>query len=99
MNGGPEMRSFFSLATVLASCSSVCFAQDQPHDVPISKLGSAYRLIGDLHEPLGTVVTVQGLLVVGHSKAQSSSPLLRIQRINSRFVQESIEINLSAMAG
>jgi len=66
--------------------------QDKPQDVPLANLGDKFRLIGKLGEPLGTVVTVQGVVVEGPFKGFEGGPNLRIQRIDGRATQEDIQI-------
>ena len=67
-------------------------AQDKPIDVPIGS--DKYRLIGKLNEPLGTVLTLQGVVVDGPYKGYEGGPNLRVQRINGRATQEDIQIKL-----
>src|SRR5581483_2349526 len=67
--------------------------EDKPTDVPIGS--GKYRLIGKLHEPLGTVLTLQGVVVDGPSKGYEDGPNIRVQRINGRATQEGIRIKLT----
>src|SRR5262245_5454433 len=67
-------------------------AQDKPIDVPIAS--AKYRLIGNLHEPLGTVRTLQGVVVDGPYKGYEDGPNIRVQRINGRATQEDIQIKV-----
>src|SRR5262245_60488391 len=87
------MRFLLSIASALALAGSPMLrAEDKPVDVP---LGSAkYRLIGKLHEPLGTVLTLQGVAVEGPFKGTEGGPTLRVQRINGRATQEDLRIKL-----
>jgi hypothetical protein len=68
-------------------------AQHKPIEVAIGS--DKYRLIGKLHEPLGTVLTLQGVIVEGPSKGSEGGPNIRVQRINGRATQEDIQIKLN----
>lgn len=89
------LRIEFSSVALLAISISL-HAQVKPIDVPVSKLGTKYRLLGKLQKPLGTVVTVQGLVVDGPFKGHEGGPNIRIQRIDGRATQEHIQIKLNA---
>jgi len=69
-------------------------AGDKPRDVPLSKVGTEYRLIGKLHEPLGTVMTVQGVIVHGDMKIDAGKHLILVQRIDGRATQEDLTIEV-----
>jgi hypothetical protein len=73
---------------------SMATAADPPRDVPVSKLDTESRPIGQFGQPLGKVVTVQGVIVKGFSKSDVGKYLIRVQRINGRATQEHIEIRL-----
>lgn len=66
----------------------------KPVDVPVSKLGDKFRLVGKLGVELGEVVTVQGFVVDGPSKGYEGGPNLRVQRINGKATQQDIQIRL-----
>src|SRR5262245_52736137 len=78
---------------VLGSVSSAV-GQEKPIDVPVSDLGSRFRLVGKLHIPLGEVVAVQGVIAEGPFKGYEGGPNLRVQRINGRATQEDIQIKV-----
>jgi len=67
-------------------------AQEKPIDVPIGS--DKYRLIGRLHEPFGTVLRLQGVVLDAKCKG-ANGPIIRIQRINDRATQEDIQIELA----
>ena len=69
--------------------------QGKVQDVPLPKLESEYRIIPRLREPLGSVVTVQGVVVEGSSKGYEDGPNLRVQRINGRPIQDDIQIRIA----
>ena len=89
------MKSVLSSIAFLLSCSAI--ADDKKHDIPISKLGTEYRLIGKLGVPLGSVVTVQGIVVEGPHKGSEDGPNIRIQRVNGRSTQDDIQIKLDEL--
>jgi len=89
------MRGYHCLLAVLFSVGPATRAQEKPIDVPLSQIGSKYRLIGKLHEPLGTVVTLQGVIVEGPSKGYEGGPNICVRRINGLATQEDIQIKLS----
>ena len=81
-------------AIVLASLAANCFGAE-PQNVPISQLGSGFRLVGKLHVPLGDVVTLQGVVVEGPFKGYEGGFNLRVQRIQGKATQEDIQIAIS----
>ena len=89
------MARFLVFAILIDFISSLAVAQDNPLDIPISGESSKFRLIGKLNEPLGTVVTVQGIVVEGPFKGYEGGPNLRVQRINGKATQEHIQIRLA----
>lgn len=76
-----------------AQTTTACFPPT-PIDVPVSKPSSEFRLIGRLGEPLGSLVTVQGIIVEGPFKGFRGGPNLLIQRINGRATQTDIRLPL-----
>jgi hypothetical protein len=86
------VRPWFVLAALSLSGGPAARAAEKPQDVPVSKLGGAYRLIGTLGQPLGTAVTVQGVYVENGRKGPESGPSVVVQRINGRATQEHIQI-------
>src|SRR5262245_182035 len=89
------MARFLVFTILISFLSPSSIAQDKPLDVPISNTSPKVRLIGKLHEPLGTVVTVQGIVVEGPFKGYEGGPNLRVQRINGKATQEHIQIRLA----
>lgn len=90
------MKAGLCCLLVLTVAATMAWAQEKPIDVPISSDGkSPFRLVGKLHEPLGTVLTVQGVLVRNSSRSTEWVPIFLVQRINSRATQEQIQIPLS----
>src|SRR5262245_44623030 len=86
------MRWPVSIACVLTlTAVAELRAQDKPIDVPIGS--DKYRLIGRLHEPFGTVLTLQGVVLDANCKG-ANGPNIRVQRINDRATQEDIQIRL-----
>jgi hypothetical protein len=72
-------------------------AGDKPIDVPIES--PQFRLIGRLGEPLGKVLTLQGVVIDGPSKGYEGGPNLRVQRINGRATLDDILIKLQVLFG
>ena len=66
----------------------------EPQNFPVGKLGEDFQLIGELHVPLGTVVTVTGVIVKGENKGYEGGMNLRVQRIQGRYYQEGIQVVL-----
>ncbi len=85
--------------TAVASTAYAQPAHSPPVDVPIQQLGGAFRLIGKLGLPLGTVVRIQGIVVSGPSKGYDDGPNLLVQRIDDRFIMENIRIKLEPYFG
>jgi hypothetical protein len=79
----------FSLAL-----SSFASFGDEPQNVPIEKLGQEFELVGKLHAPLGTVVSVVGVAVEGPFKGYEGGPNLRVRRIQGKYYQKDIQIVL-----
>ena len=52
-------------------------------------------VMGALGAPVGTVLTVQGVVVESPIKGIETGPNLRIQRINGRATQDDIQLRLS----
>jgi hypothetical protein len=99
MNGFMLARRLLALITMhaLASCAAaqqpagdVTPAAPPPIAVPTSELGRGYQLVGMLHQPLGRVLTVQGVVAGGRSKGDSGDPHLRVQRIDGVATQEDL---------
>src|SRR3954449_7819755 len=84
---------YLSLAIGLLIVSTAA-AADPPRDVSVFGTGTEFRLVGELHEPFGTVMTVQGYIVKRSDKGDEGKQLIRVQRINGRATQEGIEIRL-----
>lgn len=69
-------------------------AEEKLIGVPITELGNKYQLLGRLEIPLGTMVTVQGVVAQGPFKGFEGGPILLVQRINRQATQKDIRINL-----
>ncbi len=86
----------------LLSCGFAPLAQAQqpvPVPVPVDELGKGFQLIGKLRAPLGEIVKVEGVVVPGPSKGYEDGPNLRVQRIQGRYTQEIIQIDLESPFG
>lgn len=68
---------------------------DEPQNLPIQKLGEDFKLVGKLHVPLGSLISVSGVVVEGPFKGYEGGPNLRVQEIQGRYCQEDIQIDLS----
>ena len=71
----------------------------EPENIPLSRLGKDYQLVGRLHVPLRKVVTLEGVVFMGAFKSCESGPNLRVQKINGRATQEDIQIALRPLMG
>jgi hypothetical protein len=91
-----EMRTAIAIAAVLVYLAtySPVRADEAVIGVPVTDLGKGHKLIGNLHEPLGTVVKVQGIVVDGPFKGFEGGPNIRVQRINGKATQEDIQLPL-----
>jgi hypothetical protein len=90
------VRPCFVLAALSLCGGPVARAAEKPHDVPVSKLGGEYRLVGVLGQPLGTAVTVQGVYESLPGKGHETGPNVVVQRINGRATQEHLQIRVAA---
>jgi hypothetical protein len=67
--------------------------------IPAASIGSTCRVLGQTGEPMGTMVTVDGVVVEGgRCKGDSSEPVLQVRKINGRASQECIEIHIRPYA-
>jgi hypothetical protein len=81
---------------VCAVCWTLVSQGAELQNVPVAQLGKAYRLVGKLHVPLGTVVQVEGVVIDGLFKGYEGGPNLRAQRIQGQATQEDIQIPMRA---
>jgi len=88
------MRHPLGLALLLLIATAL-LAGDKPRDEPPAKAGAEYRLTSMLHEPFGTVLTVQGVIVAENLKEYQGTPFIRVQRINGRATQKLIQVKLA----
>jgi len=79
--------------------SNFCFSQDIEHQVQITNPKEQLKLIGQLGKPLGTTLTVQGVIVDISSKGYRSGLNLTVQKINDSSIQQLITIPLSPYFG
>lgn len=79
--------------------NNFCFSQDSGYQVHILNLKEQEKLIGELGKPLGTMLTVQGILVDKLSKGYNGGLNLTVQNINDSSIQELITIPLSPYFG
>lgn len=68
-------------------------------DIPVDKLNAGYQLLGKTGRPLGTVVTIQGVIGRGDRKGYEGVKRLRIERVDNLASQEGSEITLKAYQG
>jgi hypothetical protein len=90
---GLHLTKYLPLMILLLNCFSSLPAEE-PQNIPVDQLGKKYQLVGLLHEPLGKVITVVGVVVEGPYKGYEGGPNLRPQRIQGRATQEDIQIRL-----
>ena len=84
-------KILYPVLLLLLTSVTTSFAEKEPQNIPIAKLGDQYQLIGKLHIPLGKVVTIEGVVVEGLDRYEDG-PNLRVQRIQGRATQEDIQI-------
>ena len=77
-------------ASLLAILTANCFG-GEAQNIPISRLGSDFHLVGKLHVPLGDIVTIEGVVVEGRFKGYEGGFNLRVQRIQGVATQEDIQ--------
>jgi hypothetical protein len=76
-----------------------CFSQHIEHQVLITNPQEQVKLIGQLGKPLGTTLTVQGIITEISSKGYRSGLNLTVQKINDSSIQELITVPLSPYFG
>lgn len=79
--------------------SNSCFSQDIGHQIQITNPKEQVKLIGQLGKPLGTTLTVQGIVIEISSKGYNDGLNLRVLSINDSSIQELITIPLSPYFG
>lgn len=78
---------------ILPLLSWACFAIGEDiRNIPISKLGERYQLIGKLNVPLGQVVKVTGVAVFEEGKGYEVGPNIYVQKVNNIATQKDIKI-------
>lgn len=60
--------------------------------IDVREIGRSTQLVGKLHEPLGKVIELEGVVVEGPFKGYEGGPNLRVQRIAGRITQEDTQI-------
>lgn len=88
-------RTLLKLLLVHVLCVGTFLRAAEPQNVPIEQLGKTFQLVGQLQEPLGDVIRVEGVVVEGPIKGNEGGPNLRVQRIQGRAIQRDIQIPLS----
>ena len=79
-------------AMVFAATAARAIAQSVT-GIPMDELGDAYRVLGRTGTPLGTMVTLHGVVRRGGRDIDDvREPVLQVQKINGRASQESIEV-------
>ena len=86
----------FALITLT---NNFCFSQDIGHQIQITNPKEQAKLIGQLGKPLGTTLTVQGIIVDISSKGYKDGLNLTVQNINDSSIQELITIPLAPYFG
>ena len=71
---------------------------DERQSPPAQKPAEAPKPIGKLRLPLGTPVTISGVVVEGPHKGFEGGPNIRVQRIGQRYHQEELQIQLKPPA-
>lgn len=84
---------------ILLQLSHICFAQDDSIQGQMYNPGMQVELVGKLGKKLGSLLTVQGVIVEGDSKGYADGPNLVVQVINDSFTQQLIQIPVSAYLG
>lgn len=84
---------------ILVQTTNLCFSQDIEQTVQITNPHEQVKLIGQLGKPLGTTLTVQGIIVDISSKGYSNGLNLAIQNINDSSIQQQMTIPLSPYFG
>ena len=87
------------ICALLFQTNNFCFSQDSVHQIHILNLKEQEKLIGELGKPLGTLLTVQGLVIDKSSKGYNGGLNLTVQNINDSSIQELITIPLSPYFG
>ncbi len=97
----PTKRCVTILTAVLTcSAAGMLSAQEQPQGVPVEELGKKYQLLGRTGEPLGKVITLQGVVAFGPpTKGYDGGPEIGVQKINGKATQRIIRLPLKAYFG
>ena len=85
--------------TILLQIVNFCFSQDSQSQIQIVNPKDQEKLIGQLGKPLGTMLTVQGIIVDKFSKGYNNGWNLNVQNINDSSIQELITIPVSPYFG
>lgn len=78
--------------TILLMAIASALLAAEPQNIPLEKLGTDFRLIGKLHQPLGKVFVIEGVVVEGPFKGYEGGFNLRVQQIRGSATQEDIQI-------
>jgi len=78
---------------ILLPFATACIAQDSTATVNFNDLAmNKINVIGALGKPLGTIVTLKGVLINYFSKRRDSGPNIIVQTINDSAIQSTIQI-------
>src|SRR5262249_26009021 len=89
--GRKQMRKKTGFHCWILLLASALFA-DEPQSLSVTQLGKDFQLVGKLHVPLGSVISIEGIAVEGPFKGLEGGPNLRVQSINGSYTQEDIQI-------
>jgi hypothetical protein len=85
--------------SLLFFINNFCLSQNIKYQVQITNPNEQVKLIGQLAKPLGTTLTVQGIIVDISSKGHKGGLNMRIQSISDSLIQEQMIIPLSPYFG
>jgi hypothetical protein len=93
------MKRLIIFALILLT-GNFCFSQDSERQVQITNPKEQIKLIGQLGKPIGTTLTVQGMIVNNRFPwLYRYESILKVQDINDSSIQELIKIPLSPYFG
>ncbi|MBS1634617.1 MAG: hypothetical protein JST26_01760 [Bacteroidetes bacterium] len=84
---------------MLFRAGNFCFSQNTIPEVQITDHKVQKKIIGQLGKPLGTLLSVRGIITDQHAKGYNSGLNLTVQSINDSAIQEPLTIPLSPYFG
>ena len=82
-----------ALASIVFAATTVNTSGQNVTKVPMAEIGQSYRVLGRTGKPLGSMVTLKGVVREGRQfKDDFDKPVLQVQEIDGRAGQDCIEV-------